>query len=76
MTPYELRAMRLVNESKIKALTTAVIVSIAVTTVVLLILSPILLPLWILEKAFLAIKSLFTPKKTEVRNQFKNARRK
>ena len=45
MTPTEAYAFRIANESKIKAITGAVITTAAITAAVLIILSPILIPI-------------------------------
>lgn len=57
MTPHQQYAYYIANESKIKAVTAALITSIAMTTIVMLILSPVLIPLWIMEKTYKGIKA-------------------
>lgn len=56
MTPTEAFAFRLRHEEEIKAVTAAVITATAVITITLIILSPILLPLWLVEKVVKAVR--------------------
>ena len=56
MTPTEAFAFRLKHEHEIKAVLAMVIAPIALTTVAVIILSPILLPLWLVEKVIKAVR--------------------
>ena len=56
MTPTEAFAFRIRHEHELKAVAGAVITTAVLTTLVLLVLSPILLPLWLVEKAVKAVR--------------------
>jgi hypothetical protein len=83
MTPTEAFIFRLKHESEIKAITSAMIISTALLVLVMLVLSPILIPLWILEKSINGVRNVwawFFPKPEvdetlmKVRVQFQKAR--
>lgn len=56
MTPTEAFAFSLKHEHEIKAAIAMVIAPIVLTTVAVIVLSPILLPLWLVEKAVKAVR--------------------
>jgi hypothetical protein len=87
MTPTEAFAFRLANEYAIKRLVHATVISTAVFVAVMIFLSPILIPLTILELLYKGVKAIwfwFFPKPQpevdetfeKVRAQFRKARRK
>ncbi len=87
MNAYEAFAFRLKNEYTIKRLVQATVISTAVFVAVMILLSPILIPLAILELAYKGVKAIwfwFFPKPQpevdetfeKVRAQFRKARRK
>lgn len=87
MTAYEAFAFRLKNEYAIKRLVHATVISTALFVAVMILLSPILLPLCLLELAYKGVKATwfwFFPKPqpevdpmiAKVRAQFRKARRK